>query len=100
MPPYTHTTTNEERLVTTVTLSKPVEHNGKTYSELTFREAEVGDLMVGGMFKDHLSQTVAVLASISDTPLPAFKKIKAKDLAAIMAATAELMGNEETTTGA
>ena len=84
--------------MTTITLSKPVEHNGKTYSELTFREAEVGDLMVGGMFKDQLSQTIAILASISDTPLPAFKKIKARDLNAIMTATAELLGNEVTTT--
>jgi hypothetical protein len=85
--------------MTSITLSKPVEHNGKTYSALTFREAEVGDLMVGGMFKDQLSQTIAVLASISDTPLPAFKKIKAKDLAAIMEATAELMGNGQDMTG-
>lgn len=77
----------------TVTLSKSVEHGGKTYQTLTFREAEIGDLMVSGHFRDELSQTVAVLASISDTPLPAFKKIKARDLTAIMAATSALLGN-------
>lgn len=84
--------------MTSIKLSSPVEHNSKTYSELTFREAEVGDLMVGGLFKDQLSQTIAILASISDTPLPAFKKIKARDLAAIMEATADLLGNEPTDT--
>lgn len=86
--------------MTTITLSSPVEHNGKTISTLTFREAEVGDLMVSGIFKDELSQTIAVLASISDTPLPAFKKIKARDLGVIMLATKELLGNvSEPTTG-
>lgn len=83
-----------------VTLSTPVEHAGKTYSALTFREAEIGDLMVSGHFKDELSQSIAVLASISDTPLPAFKKIKARDLTKIMAATKDLLGNSpEPTTG-
>ena len=85
--------------MTTVKLSKPVEHNGTTYSELTFREATVGDLIVGDAVSGDLAKTMAVLASISDTPLPAFKKVKAKDLAAIMAATAELLGNEPGTIG-
>lgn len=85
----------------TITLSKPVEHAGKTYETLTFREAEVGDLMVSGHFKDEFSQTIAVLASISDTPLPAFKKIKARELASIITATAGMAGNSpEPTTGA
>jgi len=78
----------------TVKLSKPVTHNEKTYAELNFREATVGDLMAGGIFKDETSQTMAVLAAISDTPLPVFKKVSVKDLKAIMSATAELMGND------
>ena len=83
----------------TVTLSCPVEHNGKTITTLTFREATVGDLMVAGHFNDQMSQTMATLASISDTPLPAFKKIKARDLKVIMVEVADLLGNEETATG-
>ena len=79
--------------MTKFTLSKPVEHNGKEYADLEFREPEVGDLMAAGHFKDELSQNIAILAAISDVPMPAFKKIKARDLTGIMAATAELLGN-------
>ena len=81
-----------------VTLSSAVEHNGTTYTKLTFREATVGDLMAGDMVKGDMAKTVAVLASISDVPLPAFKKIKAKDLNAIMTATKDFLGNESDTT--
>lgn len=85
--------------MTTVKLSAAIEHNGTTYSELNFREATVGDLIVGDAVSGELTKTMAVLASISDVPLPAFKKIKAKDLTAIMVATAELLGNEPVMTG-
>ena len=84
----------------TVTLSTPVEHNGTTYQTLTFREATVGDMMAAAMFKDDTSQTMAVLASISDVPLPAFKKIKVRDLKHIMAEVGDLLGNDAGTTGA
>ncbi len=84
----------------TVTLSAPVEHDGVTYSELTFREATVGDMMAAAMFKDDTSQTMAVLASISEVPLPAFKKIKVRDITRIMAEVSDLLGNDAGTTGA
>lgn len=84
--------------MTTVKLSTPVEFKDKTYAELTFREATVADLMAGDNVKGELGKTMAVLASISDIPLPAFMKIKAKDLAAIMTATAELLGNDTSDT--
>lgn len=79
-----------------VKLSKPVEHNGTTYEDLTFREATVGDFMVGDQFKGEVSKTVAILASISEVPLPAFKQISAKDMAAIMTKANELLGNDAT----
>ncbi|MBY3434816.1 phage tail assembly protein [Rhizobium laguerreae] len=85
--------------MTTITLSAPVEHSGKAYSELTFREATIGDLIMGDAVTGELTKTMAVLASISDVPLPAFKKIKARDLNAIMKATADLLGNEPSTIG-
>lgn len=78
----------------TVKLSAPIEINGQQVSELTFREAEVGDLMISARFKDEMSQTIAVLASIADVPLPAFQKIKARDLKVIMAEVGDLLGNE------
>lgn len=83
------------------TLSAPVEHNGTTYAELTFREAETGDLMAADKFDGQTSKIVAILASMSEVPLPAFRKIKARDLTKIMAETASLMGESEApTTGA
>lgn len=76
----------------TYELSVPVSHNEKEYKTLTFREAEVGDLVLADNFEGDMSKTVAILASISDVPLPAFKKIKAKDLNGILEATKEVLG--------
>lgn len=76
----------------TVTLSTPIEHNDTTYTEFTFREAETGDLMVADNIKGETSKIVAILACMAETPLPIFKKIKARDLTAIMAKTAALLG--------
>lgn len=79
----------------TVTLSKPVTHNETTISELTFREPTVGDLILGDQIgTGQLARMSAILASISDVPLPAFKKIGAKDFSKIVDATSELMGND------
>ena len=76
-----------------VPLSKPVTHNEASYSELTFREATVGDYMASDQFKGEVSQNVAVLSAISDVPIPAFKKICAADYRRILDATKDLLGN-------
>ena len=78
----------------TVTLSQSVEHNGTVYQILTFREATAGDLAAADLVNGHMNQTLAILASISETPLPAFKKIRARDLRRIMAEVGDLMGND------
>lgn len=78
----------------TVKLSAPIEVNGQQVSELTFREATVGDLMAGSNFKDEMSQTIAVLASISGVSVPTFKQIKARDLKRISSEVGDLLGNE------
>ncbi|MBX8803391.1 phage tail assembly protein [Ochrobactrum sp. MR28] len=78
----------------TVPLKKPVVHDGVTYNELTFREAKVGDMMAADHFSGQFSQTMAVLASISNTPMPAFKEIGAPDLKVIMKETKHLVGND------
>ena len=82
------------------TLRTPVDHNGKTYSALTFRKPKTGDLMVLDNFKGEMSKTIALLATISDVPLPAFKEIEMEDLNAIIEKTAGLLGNGQATTGA
>lgn len=84
--------------MTTIALSRPVEHNGTKITELSFREAEVGDLFIADKFEGQMSKTIAILAAISDTPLPLFKKIPARDLNKIMAETAHLLGESEPVT--
>ncbi|MBX8803343.1 phage tail assembly protein [Ochrobactrum sp. MR28] len=78
----------------TVKLKKPITYNDIEYKELHFREAEVGDLMVADSVQGEFSRDVAVLASISGVPLPAFRKIKISDMNLILSKAAELMGNE------
>ena len=78
----------------TVALKKPVEHAGVIYSELTFREAEIGDMLVADNFDGEFAKNIAVLASISGVPMPAFKKIKVSDMKVIMVKVADLLGNE------
>ncbi|WLP53192.1 phage tail assembly protein [Agrobacterium fabrum] len=80
------------------TLAKPVEHDGKTYKDLTFREPEVGDLMMADDVTSDFARMVTLLALISDVPLPAFKKIKGSDFKAIIAKTKPLLGNDQKTT--
>lgn len=86
--------------MTTYSLRTPVEHSGKTYKDLTFRKPKTGDLMVLDNFKGEMSKTIALLATISDVPLPAFKEVEMEDLNAIIEATAGLLGNGPVTTGA
>lgn len=84
-----------------VSLTTPVTHGEDTISALTFREPTVGDLIIGDQFPGQLAKMTAILASISDTPLPAFKKIGAKDFSKIVTATSDLLGNGKgNTTGA
>ncbi|TBN10876.1 phage tail assembly protein [Agrobacterium cavarae] len=79
----------------TVSLSKSVMHGDQTFTELTFREPTVGDLILGDQIgTGQLARMSAILASISDIPLPAFKKIGAKDFSKIVDATSELLGND------
>lgn len=78
----------------TITLARPLRHGEKTISELTFREPEVGDMMAADAVKGEFSRVVAVLAQCCGLPLPVFKRISGRDMAAILEKTASLTGNE------
>lgn len=83
----------------TVPLSKPVTHGDQTFSELIFREPTVGDLILGDQVgTGQLARMSVILASISDVPLPAFKKIRARDFSKIVSDTAGLLGNDKMNT--
>jgi hypothetical protein len=86
--------------MTTIKLKSPITHGETTYEELTFREAEAGDFMLADGFAGEMSRNIAMLAAMAGVPLPAFKKVKARDLSVILDSTKALLGNEETTTGA
>lgn len=77
-----------------VKLTKPVEHNGETYEELTFREPLVEDYMTACALKDPNLIPIGILAAISGVPMPAFRKITMKDLAVIMEETKNILGND------
>ncbi len=82
------------------TLKKPVDHEGKTYSDLTFREVEAGDFMAAEKFDGQMSKTIVILALMAEVPLPAFKRIKGRDLNLIIDKTKGFLGNDaESTTG-
>lgn len=80
----------------TVQLKKPIEHDGKTYSSLTFREATLGDMIAGDAVKGDLNKTAAILASIADVSLPLMRKLAIGDMKAVIAATDGLLGNDDT----
>jgi len=79
----------------TVALSKPLANGETTITELTFREPTVGDLIIGDQMNGQLAKMTAILASISDTPLPVFKQIGAKDFSKIVSKTGPLLGNDK-----
>lgn len=78
----------------TVTLASPIEHDGKTFATLTFREAELGDLCAGDHFDGQLQKTAALLAGMAQVSLPVIKRLKARDLATITDKVGHLMGND------
>ena len=82
-----------------VTLGSPVIFNGETFSDLTFREPEVGDLIRAEREADEIDggqQAViaATLAAMCGMPFAAFQRIKAKDLRVIMAATRDFLDGD------
>lgn len=85
----------------TVPLIVPIEHGGNSYPELTFREAELGDLCAADAVSGEMQKTAAILAGMAGVPIQAIRKLKARDLGVITDKVGHLMGNEKKpTTGA
>lgn len=78
----------------TVKLLAPIQNGEQTISELTFREAEVGDLIDVADCSNEMERIGKMIALVTDTPLPAIRKIKARDLKNIMSQVGALVGNE------
>lgn len=78
--------------MTSYTLKTPVTHGNKTYETLTFRKAKTGDLMLLDKFEGETSKMIALLAAVSDVPIPAFKEIELEDFNALVAVAGEVLG--------
>lgn len=79
--------------MTTVTLSKPIEHAGKTIAEVTVRAPVLGDMLAADLVQGDQTKQAAIYASITGVPLPAFKQLSPGDYVAIMTAADVLAGN-------
>lgn len=85
----------------TISLLTPITVGEVQVTELKFREAEAGDVIAAESMVGSNAQAVALLAAMCETPYPAMKKLKVRDLKRIMGDTEikELMGNDPDTTG-
>jgi len=83
----------------TVTLSKPIEHKGHIYSELTFREATAGDLATADAVTGDMTKTLTILACMATVELAVIKNVRACDLAPMIEKVAPLMGEQEARAG-
>jgi|GEM_PF-2115651 len=82
----------------TIHLKSPVPHEGKTYTKLTFREAEMSDLiaveeMPGGGQSD-MRDMARLMSVVTGVPFEAVLKIKARDLGEITKRAGALLGND------
>ncbi|WEJ33854.1 phage tail assembly protein [Devosia sp. SD17-2] len=80
----------------TVKLSKPVEVNGTNVSELTFREANVGDMIAADGVEGDFAKTATMLASMAGVGLDTFRQLPLRDLNRITKATNGFLGNADT----
>lgn len=67
----------------TFKLSKPLRHDGKTWSEITLREPNVGDVIAAESFQKQSEQTVAIFASMSGVPIGAIRSMTLRDFRVI-----------------
>lgn len=77
-------------------LARPIEHDGKTISEITIdRPPNVGDLVAGDAFTGNVKRTAAILASMTGITLPAIFKMSSRDFVAIGRVLAPMLGEND-----
>ena len=80
----------------TVQLSQPITDGENQITELSFREANVGDMIAADGIEGDFAKTAAILASMAGVPLQTFKQLPVRDLNKITQATAGFLGNGDT----
>lgn len=83
--------------MTTIKISTPIEFNGKSYTEFTFRKPKAKDLVQADLVKGETRRGLAIMASMAGVPLPVFEELEMEDFEAISAEVAALMGKFPTT---
>ena len=79
-------------MTVTVKLNTPIVDAGKTYTELTFREAKVGDLVAADHVQGEFAKIIATLAGMAGVSLPAMKDLSMADFKRVSEEVAGLMG--------
>lgn len=87
---------SQEEPLITVPLLTPIVFGDTTVAQLSFREAEVGDLIDAADCKNEMERIAVMMASVTGQPLSVIRKLKARDLKAIMKKVGGLLGNEDT----
>ena len=76
----------------TVTLSKPINHDGKEISSLTFREATAGDACAADLVEGETKKMLAIMSGMAGVPLPVLMAIPMREITRIAKEVAPLMG--------
>ena len=76
----------------TVPLSEKVEHDGKIYSELTFRPMKARDALVAEGEESQVMAGYKLFAALADVPVEVILELAMTDLAKVGEGVAPLMG--------
>ncbi|MCR6672208.1 phage tail assembly protein [Devosia ginsengisoli] len=76
----------------TVPLSEKVEHDGKTYTELTFRPMKARDALVAEGEESQVMAGYKLFAALADVPVEVILDLEMVDLAKVGEGVAPLMG--------
>lgn len=76
----------------TVPLSEKVEHDGKTYSELTFRPMKARDALVAEGEASQVMAGYKLFAALADVPVEVILELEMLDLAKVGEEVAPMMG--------
>ncbi|WP_223479259.1 phage tail assembly protein [Oricola indica] len=74
------------------TLIEPVEVDGKTYTELTFRRMKAKDALVGENETNPVRAGYLIFAALADVPVEVIEELDMEDLEAVGEVAAPLMG--------
>ena len=76
----------------TVTLSKPLTHDGKEITSLTFREATAGDACAADLVEGQFKKMLAIMSGMAGVPLPVLMAIPMREITRIATEVTPLMG--------